>query len=163
MTATTPLSLTLHPLPANGGANAAAPAASHQADTNFWGADGFTFRDLLDIINPLQQIPIISNIYRKITGDTIAPGARLIGGALLGGVVGAGFALADNVFEQQTGKDVGGSVVAALKGESPDGHPSQLAANDSAAALPAGLRRNASRLYLAAATERMDGATHAVA
>ena len=28
-----------------------------------------SFSDLLDIINPLQQLPIVSTIYRAITGD----------------------------------------------------------------------------------------------
>ncbi|MDP6473864.1 MAG: hypothetical protein QF894_03030 [Alphaproteobacteria bacterium] len=37
----------------------------------FFGADGFGFDDFLDLINPLQHIPIISTIYREITGDTI--------------------------------------------------------------------------------------------
>ena len=32
---------------------------------------GFTFHDFLSIINPLQHLPVISTIYRAITGDTI--------------------------------------------------------------------------------------------
>ena len=32
----------------------------------------FSFWDFLDIINPLQHIPIVSNIYRSLTGDEIA-------------------------------------------------------------------------------------------
>ena len=47
---------------------------------DFFGEDGFNFFDLLDIINPLQHIPILSGLYRKITGDEISPGARMMGG-----------------------------------------------------------------------------------
>ncbi|HEY4164992.1 MAG TPA: hypothetical protein VGM59_18140, partial [Dongiaceae bacterium] len=38
----------------------------------FFGADGkFGWDDFLDVINPLQHIPIVSQIYRAITGDQI--------------------------------------------------------------------------------------------
>ncbi len=49
---------------------------------------GPTFGDLLDIINPLQHIPVVSTIYRMVTGDEIGLGARLVGGALFGGPLG---------------------------------------------------------------------------
>ena len=58
--------------------------AARESD-GFFGADGFGFDDFLDLINPLQHIPIISTIYREITGDTISDGARIFGGALFGG------------------------------------------------------------------------------
>ena len=38
----------------------------------------FTFDDLIDVINPLQHLPIVSTIYRAITGDEITPHARAI-------------------------------------------------------------------------------------
>ena len=44
-----------------------------------FGQDGMTFLDFLDIINPLQHIPLVSTIYRKITGDTIDPASRIAG------------------------------------------------------------------------------------
>ncbi|MBT5013959.1 MAG: hypothetical protein HON02_05865, partial [Rhodospirillaceae bacterium] len=34
-----------------------------------FGADGFTFLDFLDIINPLQHIPVVGSLYRDMTGD----------------------------------------------------------------------------------------------
>ena len=37
----------------------------------FFGKDGFTFLDFLDVINPLQHIPIISSVYRSITNDSM--------------------------------------------------------------------------------------------
>ncbi len=50
----------------------------------------FSFGDFVDIINPLQHIPIISNIYRSLTGDTVAqPAAQIIGDGLYGGPIGA--------------------------------------------------------------------------
>ena len=92
------------------------PAAATEGPA-FWGEDGFGFDDLLDLINPLQHIPIISSIYRAITGDTIAPGPRMLGGALFGGgPIGAiaGFAAgAINAgLAHETGKDLGGHALA---------------------------------------------------
>lgn len=49
----------------------------------------FGFLDFLDIINPLQHIPVVSTIYQHVTGDTIKPAAEIFGGALFGGPVGA--------------------------------------------------------------------------
>ena len=80
------------------------------------GDEGFTFRDLLDIINPLQHIPIVSAIYRRLTGDTIHDAPRLIGGTLFGGAIGAAFALVNVLVERATGRDVSETVLAFLDG-----------------------------------------------
>ena len=58
--------------------------------SGFFGADGLTFGDVLDVINPLQHIPVVSTIYRAITGDEISPGARVAGGARPGHADGRG-------------------------------------------------------------------------
>lgn len=58
----------------------------------------FGFGDFLDIINPLHHLPIIGHLYRHITGDEIAPVARVAGGALFGGFAGAGGAIATLAF-----------------------------------------------------------------
>jgi len=50
--------------------------------------EGITFGDVLDVINPLQHIPIVSTIYRMATDDDIGVGPRLLGGALFGGPLG---------------------------------------------------------------------------
>ena len=71
---------------------------------NMFGKDGFTFFDMLDILNPLQHLPGISFLYRKITGDTIDPGSRIIGGAILGGPIGAIANLVDVMVQHKTGK-----------------------------------------------------------
>lgn len=65
------------------------------------------FDTLLDIINPLQHLPVISAIYRDITGDAISAPARLIGGFLFGGPIGAAGAVANIAVKDVTGSDIG--------------------------------------------------------
>src|SRR5690606_26918877 len=50
---------------------------------------GLSFGDLLDTVNPLQHVPVVSEIYRHLTGDRIGPEARVAGGLLYGGPIGA--------------------------------------------------------------------------
>lgn len=75
---------------------------------------------ILDVINPLQHIPVISTIYRNITGDEISPMARVAGDALYGGPIGAAVGLADVAVESATGKDIGGNVMAMLTDDKKD-------------------------------------------
>jgi hypothetical protein len=82
-----------------------------------FGKDGFDFFDLLDIINPLQHIPFVSSLYRQITGDELGAAPRVLGGALFGGPIGAGAALANAVVEGQTGKDLGEHAIAWVNDE----------------------------------------------
>jgi hypothetical protein len=63
--------------------------ASKQA-SDFFGADGFGFDDLVDIVNPLQHIPLLSALYRWATGDKISQGASLVGDVMFGGALFAG-------------------------------------------------------------------------
>jgi hypothetical protein len=72
-----------------------------------FGKDGFSFLDFLDIINPLQHIPLVATLYRNITGDEIDPGSRLVGSALYGGPIGAVTSLINVMVEFDTGKDIG--------------------------------------------------------
>jgi hypothetical protein len=88
-----------------------------------FGDDGPTFFDILDIINPLQHIPIISTLYRAVTGDEIDPVPRIAGGALFGGLIGAISSLVDVVVEELTGNDIGGNVLALFEGD--DGAPAE--------------------------------------
>jgi hypothetical protein len=85
----------------------------------FWGKDGLTFGDLFDVVNPLQQLPVVSTLYRAMSGDTIAAGPRLLGGALFGGPLGLATAAANTAIEQTTGKDVGDHVLALLHWPAP--------------------------------------------
>jgi hypothetical protein len=77
---------------------------------------GFSFWDLVDIVNPLQHVPIIGTCYRSVTGDEIDAPARLIGGGLFGGVLGALSGLVNIAVEAVTGKDVGEHVLSLVAG-----------------------------------------------
>ncbi len=117
-------------LPSHASARAAAPvgflerALAHQrrpSGSFAAGADaphdsGFGFDDLIDIVNPLQHVPIVSTAYRSVTGDRIGPVPRLLGGALFGGLIGFALGAANAVLQHITGKDAGEHVVAALFG-----------------------------------------------
>lgn len=93
---------------------------------NFWGEDGFTFGDILDLINPLQHILIVGTIYRAVTGDDISTGSRIIGGGLFGGVFGVGAAVASAIIEEVSGEDVDEHIIAMFERDAtpaPDGTP----------------------------------------
>ena len=79
--------------------------------------DDLSFWDVLDIFNPLQHIPLLSIAYREITGDEIHPSARVLGGALYGGPLGMLAGAMNAAFEQETGRDIAGNVLAAIQGE----------------------------------------------
>ncbi len=94
--------------------------ASQTADaSDFFGKDGLSFRDVLDAINPLNHIPIVSELMQSATGHEVSTASKLVGGALLGGPIGVVASLINAVFEQQTGKDVAQTVLAALTDEAP--------------------------------------------
>ncbi|GAA4253951.1 hypothetical protein GBZ26_02380 [Azospirillum formosense] len=98
-----------------------------------------SFGDFLDIINPLQHIPLVNTIYREITGDTIKPSSKVIGGILFGGPLGGMASIANAVVEQAQGKDIGEQIMASLgfDGNTAAGHPPAGTAGTSAvAALP---------------------------
>jgi hypothetical protein len=88
--------------------------APEGGETGFWGKDGFTFGDLIDLVNPLQHIPVVSTIYRAITGDEIGIGPRLLGGAVLGGIVGFGVSALNAALEYETGSDIGDHALMAM-------------------------------------------------
>jgi hypothetical protein len=80
-------------------------------------SEPFGFFDLLDMVNPLQHIPIVSSLYRSITGDEIKPVARIIGGTVFGGPAGGAMSLANVIIEEETGKDITGNVIAMVQGD----------------------------------------------
>jgi hypothetical protein len=94
-----------------GGALAADPPAIE-------GEDQLSFSDFLSIINPLQHLPIVSSVYRWVTGDTIKPAARVIGGALYGGPIGLATAALSAVVEQVKGADIGAQLLAMVAPDS---------------------------------------------
>ncbi len=80
----------------------------------------FTFSDLLDVINPLQHIPVVGTIYRELTGDSISPAARIAGDTLYGGVFGFASSIVDSLVEGETGKDIGAHIMATVFGDDDD-------------------------------------------
>ena len=84
-----------------------------------FGEDGISFFDLLDVINPLQHIPVVSTLYRELTGDTIDPAPRVAGGAVFGGALGAVAGLLNVILQEATGKDVGEHVLAFFQDDEP--------------------------------------------
>lgn len=96
-------------------------------ETEFFGKDGFGFEGLLDVVNPLQQLPGISSIYREVSGDSISMVAKLAGGALFGGPVGFFTSLAGSLFEITTGDDIGGHFLSMFDDEPPSAVPAKVA------------------------------------
>jgi hypothetical protein len=87
------------------------------------GTTTMSFGDFLDMINPLEHIPVVSAVYRAATNEQINPVSRTVGDILYGGLMGGASAVlgglsavADAGIEAQTGKTAGGMVVAALFG-----------------------------------------------
>ena len=102
------------------------------APSAFFGKDGLSFSDLIDVINPLQHIPVVSTLYRELTGDEISPGARMAGGALYGGPIGFAMATINSIVETTTGADIGETIVTAFSGSDAAATPpaATVVAND---------------------------------
>jgi len=81
--------------------------ASGDAASSLWGKDGFSFGDVLDTVNPLKHIPVVSALYEKATGDKTSTGSNLLGGALFGGVFGLAGSAVDEVVAAVTGESIG--------------------------------------------------------
>lgn len=88
------------------------------------------FADFIDIINPLQHIPILSGFYRELTGDEISPHAQVVGDALFMGPVGAVASMANLAVKDFTGNDVGGHVASLFFGDDSDAIEPTLAENN---------------------------------
>lgn len=82
-------------------------------------SEEFGFGDLVDMVNPLQHLPLVNSLYREMTGDEIKPISKIIGGAVYGGGIGAGSAVIDTVVEAETGKDITQNLLAFGSGETP--------------------------------------------
>jgi hypothetical protein len=110
------------------------PPAGETDDTarkRAWKGDSFSFRDLIDIVNPLQHLPIVSTLYRWVTGDAIGALPRIIGDGIYGGPIGLVTGLFNAEIKQESGKDTGEHMIALLGGDEP-------AAPDTAAVTVAG-------------------------
>lgn len=84
---------------------AASMDSTKAADKPAENSEGMSFWDVLDVVNPLQHIPVVNKIYQAVTGDTIRTPAKVAGAALFFGPVGLAVASADAVLEKETGKD----------------------------------------------------------
>ena len=79
----------------------------------FWSSDeGASFGEVLDAVNPLHHIPVVSAIYRAVSGDEIGLGPRLIGAAIFGGPLGVILAGISLLFEEASGGNVAEHAVA---------------------------------------------------
>ena len=78
------------------------------------GGDGPTFKDVIDIINPLQHIPVINTIYRHLTGDEEGAVADVGGGALWAGPIGLVGSLVDLAVKAESGKTIGDNILSWL-------------------------------------------------
>lgn len=111
---------------------------------SLWSKGGFSFKDLVDIVNPLQHLPVVGSIYRYLTGDEPAGGTRIIGDSLYGGPIGFGVSVVSTaLLTDASGHDLGERLLAAVFGsrdsDSPTlGTPSVAAAPTAVAATPAG-------------------------
>lgn len=90
------------------------------------------FDDLLDVVNPLQQLPVVSSVYREATGEGISIPARLAGGFLFGGLPGLIGSAAMVAFEEVTGDSVLGHIGSLLE----DGTETAAAEGTPAGTLP---------------------------
>lgn len=98
--------------------------------------NSMSFGDLIDTVNPLQHIPVVSSIYRELTGDSISNQARIAGGTLYGGPIGFVVSMIDSAIDQVTGDDFGGHIMAGLfgnDGPAPEVGTTKLAAAGSTA------------------------------
>jgi hypothetical protein len=98
--------------------------------------DFLTFGDLIDTLNPLQHIPLVSAVYRHYTGDTQRPQGEILGGLLYGGLIGGAAAVASVLLHETTGIDPGESVMAMLTGDPPAGQDAPAATQMAAAPAP---------------------------
>ncbi len=73
-------------------------------------SEGF-FHHLLEVINPLQHLPVVGTLYRAITGEHIGPVEKVMGDTLYGGLWGAASSVADLAFEGVTGKSLEDTVL----------------------------------------------------
>lgn len=108
MTAVDPIQTAGRPMDLNAVMESPGARAARQ-DTAKAQKSGFSFGDFIDVINPLQHIPGVAEIYRSVTNDRISDDARKAGNVLygfaLGGPVGVGAMMAYNAVGDRLGGD----------------------------------------------------------
>lgn len=98
-----------------------APAQQTPTDKGggLFSGDTPSFEDVLDAINPLQHLPVVSSIYRSESGDGMSIFSRLIGGMLFGGPIGLLAAAVNAGVEAVTGSDIGEHMIAMFDDNTP--------------------------------------------
>lgn len=78
--------------------------------------DDVCFGDVLEALNPLNHIPVVSNYMEDgaAPDNPVMPLAKMLGGGLIGGVFGLIGAAINVVFEEATGGSVAENVAAAV-------------------------------------------------
>ena len=101
----------------------------------FWspGKDA-SFDEVMNSINPMHHIPVVSTIYRAVSGDTIGMGPRMIGAAIIGGPVGLIIAGITAFIEEMSGATISEHLAALFEGITGDDEPAPA---DLVAAVPA--------------------------
>lgn len=94
-------------------------------DANAWGGNGFGADDFIDLINPLQHIPLVGQVYRMITGDTISAEASILGGTLFGGPMGMAAASISALMEHESSAVAATQQAAAPQATKPEVHVAQ--------------------------------------
>lgn len=74
----------------------------------------FGLKDVLDVVNPLQHIPGISDLYQTLTGDRPSKMAQVLGGFMYGGISGGLLAHAETLYESATNETPAASIKNAL-------------------------------------------------
>ena len=104
--------------PVSGAPESVTVTANRTATDKTASGDGEDFfHHILDVINPLQHLPVIGTIYRAITGEHIGPIEKIAGDALYGGLWGAASSIADVAFEGITGKSFEDTAMAWIRGD----------------------------------------------
>jgi hypothetical protein len=95
------------------------PIAEPQVQVPDRDETGLGFDDFLDVINPLQHLPVVGTIYRALSDDQIAPPAQIAGGALFGGLFGFLGALGSVIYEEIAGESVEDTVLSLFDADVP--------------------------------------------
>src|SRR5579883_622926 len=96
---------------------AAPPPSAAPTNTHAWKDwSSFGFHDLLDLLNPLQHIPIVSSVYRWLTDDVPGNVSRILGDGLFGGPIGLVTGALSVAVKEETGKDPGEMAISLVTG-----------------------------------------------
>jgi hypothetical protein len=76
-------------------------ATDNKGSQNTQVPPSFSFSEFLDIINPLQHIPVVNKLYQSLTGDTASSVSQIIGGTIYGGALGGSISIMNAAISEQ--------------------------------------------------------------